>query len=87
MAVMEIQMDNAITVIGGVVVVLLILRWAALPKPIPGIPYNAASASRVAGDIPEMNAAAVTPGVRVWMRNQFAIHGSPVVQIFVQPFN
>jgi hypothetical protein len=64
--------------------ILLILLWrAALPKPIPAIPYNTASAKRIFGDVPDMQKAA---GVRFWMLDQFVKHKSPIVQVFVDPF-
>jgi hypothetical protein len=61
-------------------------RWAALPKPIPGIPYNKMSAKRISGDGPEMKKAAMKRNVRSWMRDQFAVHDSPIVQLFIRPF-
>lgn len=65
---------------------VLLLRWAALPKPIPGIPYNKISATRISGDGPEMKKAAMARRVRFWMRDQFAIHNSPIIQLFIRPF-
>jgi len=73
-----------LTAFASVVALLLpLLRWAALPKPIPGIPYNKLSANRILGDVPDMTK---TGRVRFWMREQFAIHQSPIYQIFVHPF-
>jgi hypothetical protein len=67
-----------------VAVLIPLLRWAALPKPFPGIPHNETSASRVQGDVPEMTK---TGRVRFWLREQFAVHNSPIVQVFVNPFS
>lgn len=70
----------------GATVIFFLLRWVALPKPIPGIPYNKASAKRISGDGPEMKKAAMARNVRFWMRDQFAVHNSPIVQLFIRPF-
>ncbi|KAK1758058.1 cytochrome P450 [Echria macrotheca] len=61
---------------------LLLLRWAALPRPIPGIPYNRESARRIMGDIPDMKKA---KGIRLWYQAQLARHNSPIVQVFNRP--
>jgi len=73
-----------LTVAGGLVtsLLLLLVRWAALPKPIPGIPYNRESARRIMGDIPDMKK---TNGIRFWYRAQLAKHNSPIVQVFNKP--
>jgi len=60
----------------------MLYRWL-LPKPIPGIPYNKVAAERLWGDAPDMLSA---ERVRVWQRSQFAVHGSPIVQLFMSPF-
>ncbi len=73
----------ALTVVGSVVAFIMLLRWAALPRPFPGIPYNKASAGRVLGDIPEFKG---SKGFRFWLGDQFARHNSPIVQIFIKPF-
>lgn len=42
-------------VLAGVVLLgLYVLYRAALPKPIPGIPYNKGAAGKLFGDVPEM---------------------------------
>jgi len=61
----------------------LILRWLLLPKPIPGIPFNRQSANRITGDNPDLKKAG---RMRSWLRDQFTIHNSPIVQVFVAPF-
>jgi len=72
------------TAVGGLVAsLLLLLRWAVLPRPIPGIPYNKASARRIMGDIPDMKKG---NGIRFWYREQLARHNSPIVQVFNKPF-
>ena len=72
-------------VIGTLIILASAIYRAALPKPIPDIPYNKISANRLLGDVPDMNTNA-SSGLRYWMRDQFAIHNSPIVQIFVAPF-
>lgn len=41
-------------VAGGVVLVLYLAYRAALPRPIPGIPYSEKAATKLLGDIPEL---------------------------------
>ncbi|KAK4096396.1 cytochrome P450 monooxygenase [Parathielavia hyrcaniae] len=68
----------------AIVVAASLVRWLLLPKPLPRIPYSQASARRIAGDIPELGHA---KGVRAWMRDLFATHNSPIVQVFMSPFS
>lgn len=64
---------------------LVLLAYAAyrraLPKPLPGIPYNPAAARRLLGDLPELYAASRTRDVRGWFSALPARLGSPIVQI------
>ncbi|KAI1875956.1 uncharacterized protein JN550_001452 [Neoarthrinium moseri] len=57
------------------------------PKPIPGIPYNAASAQRISGDKPGMMEAFQKHGefsrYRTGLTNKL---GFPLVQLFASPF-
>lgn len=41
-------------VASGALLILYLVYRAALPKPIPGIPYNKNAASKLFGDVPEM---------------------------------
>ncbi|KAF4974090.1 hypothetical protein FZEAL_8963 [Fusarium zealandicum] len=59
------------------------LRMLALPKPLPGIPYNTEAAKSVLGDLPEFRAA---PDRREWWAKQAVKHQSPLVQVFLRPF-
>ncbi|PTB44227.1 hypothetical protein M441DRAFT_65994 [Trichoderma asperellum CBS 433.97] len=56
---------------------------AALPKPLPGIPYNSKSAQRFFGDVPFFKKAKYR---RQWLWNQPREHGVPVSQVFLFPF-
>lgn len=70
-------------VLGLGAILIPLARWLALPKPIRGIPYNKSSAKRIFGDTREM----MKDGrVRAWMREQFTVHNSPVLQVFTSPF-
>lgn len=75
-------------VLGAILVVLYALYRAALPKPIPGIPYHVASANRVLGDAP-----AILEHLKKydttfdWMTAQTEKLGSPIIQIFLKPFS
>ncbi|KZL65274.1 cytochrome p450 monooxygenase [Colletotrichum tofieldiae] len=63
---------------------LYVLRNAALPKPLKGIPYNRTSAKRLLGDIPDMSS---SPSRREWFVDQVRRHNSPLVQLFFVPFS
>ena len=38
----------------GALLILYLVYRAALPRPIPGIPYNKNAANKLLGDVPEM---------------------------------
>ena len=62
------------------------LYRAALPKPIPGIPYNKASAKRILGDAPDVIEAQTKTGdTASWIRDQLIKHNVPVIQLFLRP--
>ncbi|KAH7468403.1 hypothetical protein FOMA001_g15745 [Fusarium oxysporum f. sp. matthiolae] len=63
---------------------LYLLRCWLLPKPIPGIPYNENAVKSFMGDIPELRDA---PNRREWWAQQPARHESPIVQVFMRPFD
>ncbi|KAJ5217448.1 cytochrome P450 [Penicillium chermesinum] len=58
-----------------------------LPKPIPGIPYNAAAAKNLLGDAPDMfRSVIVTKEIMAWMAEQSRKLNAPLCQVFVRPF-
>lgn len=58
-----------------------------LPKPIPGIPYNAKSANRLLGDIPNLISELSKGGDFVeWLADQHIKSNSAIRQIFLRPF-
>ncbi|KAI1869817.1 uncharacterized protein JN550_005407 [Neoarthrinium moseri] len=65
----------------------LVYQWA-LPKPIPGIPHNKASARRLLGDIPDLIETTSSSDLTLlnWMHNRVAAHNSPIIQVFLRPF-
>lgn len=66
---------------------LLYIYYKALPKPLPGIPYNKDSAKSIMGDIPGLVAyKRATNEVAPFFHSQHAKLGSPVVQIFLAAF-
>lgn len=85
----SILMSPAVPIVllfGAFVVGLVVLFRAALPKPIPGIPYNHASAKSVLGDIPSMvKWKSETKELFSWLRSQLYEHNVPMVQVFVKP--
>lgn len=75
-------------VVGAIGIALYLLYRAALPKPLPGIPYNEKSARSIWGDIPGMIAhQAKAPVVFDWFTNQNIDRDSPICQLFLGPFS
>lgn len=70
---------------------LYALYRAALPKPIPGIPYHKASARNVLGDIPSLvcftSQAGPGHGVFDWFASQGRDLQAPIFQLFLSPFD
>lgn len=65
---------------------LLAYRWA-LPKPIPGIPYNKEAVNSLFGDINSMvQHTGKTQEMYDWMTAQNVKLNSPIIQLFVRPF-
>lgn len=59
----------------------------ALPKPIPGIPYNKAAAERILGDVPEfMKWFSKKSELYTFLTEQCIKLDSPIAQLFVRPF-
>lgn len=74
--------------VGAVVVVLYLAYHAALPKPIPGIPYNPAATKSLFGDVPELMQFMKRTGQTFqWISDQNVRHNSPIVQVFTRPFS
>lgn len=66
---------------------LYLLYRLALPRPLPGIPYNAKSASRLFGDIPDLVSFISKGGNFVgWMADQQIKSNSVIRQVFIRPF-
>lgn len=61
---------------------LYILYFLALPRPLPGIPYNKKAARRLLGDLPDVRAATSR---RAWIWNQPRQHGRAISQLFFGP--
>lgn len=73
--------------LGSTIVILyLAYRWA-LPKPIPGIPYNKEATQSLLGDVgPMVKHITKTQQVHDWMSAQNVKLKSPIVQLFTRPF-
>jgi hypothetical protein len=71
-----------------IIVIAYLVYGAAMPKPLPGIPYNRISASRLLGDLPDLLSYANKTKETV---SFFASHcvelNSPIAQIFIRPFS
>jgi hypothetical protein len=71
----------------AIVGVAYLIYRAAMPTPLPGIPYKKTSASRLFGDLPDMLSYMAKTRETV---SFFASHcvelNSPITQIFIRPF-
>ena len=78
---------TAAAAVSVVSVVYLAYQWA-LPKPIPGIPYNEADTKTIMGSLPRLIAGVAKNNGRAqaWLAKQSAEHNSPLVQIWFAPF-
>jgi len=89
MLVLEAIKGGGLNTIGACAAVALLGLYALyrrrLPKPIPGIPYNAAATSSLFGDLPDLVKAINTPesSVGSWMAEQVTKHQSPICQVFI----
>jgi hypothetical protein len=62
------------------------LYRAALPKPIPGIPYNEAAAKHFLGDAPGLLEALTKTGTMLdWIIKQLVDSNVPIMQLFLRP--
>ena len=80
--------SSTLGILGGLALIVgYLLFRAALPTPIPGIPYNRKSANRIFGDIPEFLAyQAETSGtLSQWIAQQATEFESPVFQLILRP--
>ena len=60
--------------------------WYALPKPLPGIPYNPISARRILGDAPDLFKWKAKHGDLYAYLAQLAVElNSPIFQVFMRP--
>jgi hypothetical protein len=71
---------------GTTISLYLCYRWA-LPKPIPGIPYNKEATKSLFGDAgPMVRHTTKTQELYDWMTAQNIKLQSPIIQLFVRPF-
>lgn len=82
---------TSLTIIG--ILAALVIHQAyrfALPKPIPGIPYNEASAHKLLGDVPAMTShMAETEGgtfITYIMKTMRSLN-APLIQVFIRPLS
>lgn len=68
-------------------VILILLYRAALPKPIPGIPYDRTSAGRILGDVPDaLKYHGETHEMVTFLEKRCRELGGPICQVFMRPF-
>ncbi|ELR04287.1 hypothetical protein VC83_08095 [Pseudogymnoascus destructans] len=78
---------STLAYIAGGIVLLYLAYWWALPKPIPGIPYNKPAIKLLLGDVGSMvKHISKTQEVHDWMSAQNVKLNSPIVQLFTRPF-
>jgi hypothetical protein len=79
--------STLLALIGGISSCLfLCYRWA-LPRPIPGIPYNKEATRSLLGDvIPMVQHVGRTKEVASWWTLQIIKLQSPIIQLFCRPF-
>ncbi|KAG8160032.1 hypothetical protein KVR01_010669 [Diaporthe batatas] len=71
-----------------VLALLYVAYRAALPKPLPDIPYNRDAAGQLLGDVPEMMGYVKrTKRIFCWLTSLTDRHKSPIVQVFIKPFS
>lgn len=61
-------------------------RWA-LPKPIPGIPYNRDAANSILGDAPDALRFSENSEIVTWMKETLIKLDAPMIQVFMKPFS
>lgn len=73
----------------AIILALCALYRAALPKPIPGIPYHAASSRRLLGNVPAMLAYITkSEGTFItYVTDLMDSLNSPIIQVFIRPFS
>lgn len=78
---------NVYGVVAAILVIGYALYRAALPKPIPGIPYHKASANSILGDLPRLLAhQREHHTIMDWMAQQGSELKAPIYQLFLAPF-
>jgi hypothetical protein len=72
----------------AIILAVCALYRAALPKPIPGIPYHAASSRRLLGNVPAMLAhIKKSEGTFItYVTDLMESLDSPIIQVFIRPF-
>lgn len=81
--------NNSLLFILTTFTISFLVYWAALPKPIPGIPHSRDGARHILGDIPEiLRTTANSELTHVqWIQQQLEELNSPIIQVFLGPFS
>ena len=78
---------TALVLVAIIGLLYLAYQWA-LPKPIPGIPYDSRSARHIAGSIPAILNFERQHGRKwPWFYGEAAKHNSPLTQVWMGPFS
>lgn len=70
-------------VLTAMAALVVLVYLFALPRPLPGIPYNKRSSRRLFGDVSEIRQSTYR---RQWIWSQPSVHGAPISQAFLFPF-
>ncbi|KAL3426498.1 cytochrome P450 [Phlyctema vagabunda] len=85
---MDLPLHTLVMLATVVAAALFLLYRAALPKPIPGIPYDEKSARRLLGDVPDaFKHYSKTSEMMSFLAQRCQELDSPMVQVFMRPFS
>lgn len=81
--------NNLFLLMFATFVISYLIYWAALPKPIPGIPHSRDGARHIFGDIPGILKTTANSDLThvQWIQQQLEELESPIIQVFLGPFS
>lgn len=84
---MSLSSLSTLSILAGVLLLAgYVISRALTPKPLPGIPYDAASAGRLFGDVPDLlKHQAKTQETLSFLGKKCVELRSPIIQVFFRP--
>lgn len=81
--------NNFFLLLFATAITICLVYWAALPKPIPGIPHRRGATRHLFGDIPAILKTTANSHLThvQWIQQQLQELNSPIIQIFLGPFS